>query len=65
MDRDNGEGLWPRSAAATVSDPGVARVSEGDAGMDLDGGREFKSGIVTLFAYFYFCVWVDRYTRWG
>jgi len=46
VDRERGEGLWPRRAAA--SDPGVARGTEGDAGTDRDGGSEFKSGIANL-----------------
>jgi len=47
VDRESGEGLWPRRAAA--SEPGFVRATEGEAGMDRDGGSEFKSGIATFF----------------
>ena len=52
VDRESGDGLWARRAAA--SDPGFVRGTEGlDAGIDRDGGSEFRSGIVSEYLYVY------------
>lgn len=44
-ERGDGEGLWPRKA---VPSPVIVRVIIGDPEVDLDleGGREFKSGAI-------------------
>ncbi len=43
-ERGEGEGLWPRSAAASA-EPGMDRVMFGElVEIDLDGGKELRSG---------------------
>lgn len=44
-DRERGEGLWPRRAAASPEDAS-ARAIDGDPDPDREGGREFKSGAI-------------------
>jgi len=48
VDRDSGEGLWARRAAASPGLDGFdgGRDIEGDPDTDLEGGREFKSGAI-------------------
>lgn len=44
-DRGEGEGLWPRKAAASPELDSV-RAIDGDPDIDLEGGSEFKSGAI-------------------
>lgn len=46
-DRGEGEGLWPRKAAASPELDSV-RAIDGDPDIDLEGGSEFKSGAMKL-----------------
>ena len=41
--RDEGEGVWVRKADASAGFGTLAMG--GDGGMDLEGGKEFRSGI--------------------
>jgi len=49
-DRGDGEGVWPRKADASV-DAGIARAIAGEAGVEREGGREFKSGAIGALFY--------------
>lgn len=44
-DRESGDGLWPRKAAASP-ELDIARAIDGDPVIDREGGREFKSGAI-------------------
>lgn len=49
-ERGEGEGLWPRKAAASPELDNV-RVIAGDPDNDLEGGREFRSGAIEALFY--------------
>lgn len=49
-DRGEGEGLWPRKAAASPELDRV-RVIAGDPEIDREGGREFRSGAIEASLY--------------
>lgn len=47
MERESGEGLWPRKAAPSP-ELEIARAIDGDPDIDREGGREFKSGAMVV-----------------
>lgn len=49
-ERGDGEGVWPRKAAAAVAspDPENVRVIAGDPDNEREGGSEFKSGAIDV-----------------
>lgn len=49
-DRGEGEGLWPRKAAASPEFD-IVRVIAGDPDTDLEGGRELRSGAIEALLY--------------
>ena len=51
-DRGEGDGLWPRKAAAAASPEfDIVRAMMGDPDIDLEGGSEFKSGAIGALLY--------------
>jgi hypothetical protein len=44
-ERGEGEGLWPRNAAASPELDSVLDIA-GEPDKDLEGGREFRSGAI-------------------
>lgn len=51
-DRGEGEGVWPRRAAASPEfDTARGIVGDPERDIDLEGGREFKSGAIAAVLY--------------
>jgi len=45
VEREDGDGVWLRMVAASVEVVMVlGRMGDGESGVDLEGGREFRSG---------------------